>query len=125
MKDREYQPMAVDDLIQSVTSYSDLPETETVLSTAYDIAARVHSGFRRLSGDSAISHSLAVETILAGWHAPLPVVTAGLLHDIHSPDYSHGYDLNDVKSGLGEHIARILRAIINLNSFVRQIEDRK
>ncbi len=114
--------MAIDDLIQRVTSYTGLPETETVLTSAFEIVEKVHRGFRRLSGDPAISHPLEVATILAEWHAPLPVVTTGLLHDIHSPDYSHGYDLNDIKLSLGEDISRMLKAIINLNSSVRQIE---
>jgi guanosine-3',5'-bis(diphosphate) 3'-pyrophosphohydrolase len=114
--------MAIDDLIQRVTSYTGLPETEMVLTSAFEIVEKVHRGFRRLSGDPAISHPLEVATILAEWHAPLPVVATGLLHDIHSPDYSHGYDLNDVKLSLGEDISRMLKAIINLNSSVRQIE---
>jgi guanosine-3',5'-bis(diphosphate) 3'-pyrophosphohydrolase len=114
--------MAIDDLIQRVQSYTDLPETEAVLTTAYEIAEKVHRGFRRLSGDTVLSHILEVATILAGWRAPLPVVAAGLLHDIHSPDYSHGYDLNDVRLSLGEDITRILRTVIDLNSSVRQIE---
>jgi guanosine-3',5'-bis(diphosphate) 3'-pyrophosphohydrolase len=114
--------MAIEDLIQRVTSYTDLPETETVLTSAYKIAERVHRGFRRLSGDLVINHSLEVAKILAEWRAPLPVVATGLLHDIHSPDYSHGYDLNDVKLRLGADISRMLKAIIDLNSFVRQIE---
>src|SRR5438876_4520645 len=114
--------MAIVDLIQQLTSYTGLPETETVLTSAYEIAEKVHRGFRRLSGDPAITHPLAVAAILAEWHAPLPVVATGLLHDIHSPDYSHGYDFNDVKLSLGEDISRILKAVISLNSFVRQIE---
>lgn len=114
--------MTLEDLIQCLTSYADLPETKTVLTSAYEIAEGVHRGFRRLSGDSAISHPLAVATILAEWHAPLPVVAAGLLHDIHSPDYSHEYDLSNVKLSLGEDISRLLKAVINLNSSVRQIE---
>ncbi|MFL5654278.1 MAG: HD domain-containing protein [Ktedonobacteraceae bacterium] len=114
--------MAIDDLIQRVTSYTRLPETETVLTSAYEIAEKVHRGFQRLSGEPVISHPLEVATILAEWHAPLPVVATGLLHDIHSPDYSHRYDLNDVKLSMGEEISRILKVVINLNSFVRQIE---
>ena len=114
--------MAISDLIQFVMSYTDLSETEAVLTTAYEIAERVHHGFLRLSGDTAISHPLAVASILAEWHAPLPVVATGLLHDIHSPDYSHEYDLTGVKISLGEDISKILKAVINLNSFVRQIE---
>src|SRR5260370_2606255 len=122
MEESRKQTMEIGDLIQQVTSYSDSSETQKILTCAYEIAERVHYGFLRLSGDSAISHSLAVATILAEWHAPLPVVATGLLHDIHSPDYSHGYDLNDVELNLGEDIYRILRAVISLNSFVRQME---
>ncbi len=114
--------MAVDDLIQHVTSYTGLSETETVLTSAYEIAERVHRGFRRLSGDPAISHPLAVATTLVEWHAPLAVVATGLLHDIQSPDYSHEYDLNEIKLLLGADISKMLKAIISLNSFVRQIE---
>jgi guanosine-3',5'-bis(diphosphate) 3'-pyrophosphohydrolase len=114
--------MAIDDLIQRVASYTGLLETEKVLTCAYEIAESVHRDFRRLNGDPVINHALAVATILAEWHAPLVVVATGLLHDIHSPDYSHGYDLNDVKLRLGADISRVLKAIINLNSSVRQIE---
>src|SRR6266566_4959703 len=114
--------MAIDDLIQNVMSYTHLPETQAVLDSAYEIAEMVHGGFQRLSGDPVISHALEVASILAEWHAPLSVVATGLLHDIHSPEYSRGYDLNDVKVRLGTEISGMLKAVINLNSFVRQIE---
>src|SRR5437588_3599350 len=89
--------MMIDDLIGRVTSYTRLPETETVLTSAYEIAEKVHRGFQRLNGEPVISHPLEVATILAEWHGPLPVVATGLLHDVHSPDSSHRYDHNDVK----------------------------
>lgn len=114
--------MELSDLIQQVTSYTGLSKTEEVLKCAYEIADKVHCGFLRLSGDPVISHSLEVAEILADWHAPLPVVATGLLHDIHSPDYSHEYDLNDIKKDLGDDVYRILKTVISLNSFVRQIE---
>lgn len=122
VKESGKQPMEIGDLIQQVISYSDSLETQKVLTCAYEIAERVHYGLLRLSGDSVISHSLEVAAILSEWHAPLPVVATGLLHDIHSPDYSHGYDLNDVKLHLGDDVYRILKTVISLNSFVRQIE---
>src|SRR6266852_4354274 len=106
MEESRKQPMEIGDLIQQVTYYSDLSETQKVLTCAYEIAERVHYGFLRLNGDSAISHPLAVASILAEWRAPLPVVATGLLHDIQSPDYSHGYDLNNIKLNLGEDIYR-------------------
>ena len=59
-KESRKLPMAISDLIQFVMSYTGLSETEAVLTTAYEIAERVHHGFLRLSGDTAISHHLAV-----------------------------------------------------------------
>ncbi len=114
--------MTIDALIQLVASYTDVADTEKVLTRAFEIAKEVHRGFRRLSNEPVIDHPLAVATILAEWHAPPPVIAAGLLHDIHSPDYSHGYDLDDITRNFGADINRILRAVINLNTLVRQTE---
>lgn len=114
--------MTIDALIQEVASYTDFSEAEKVLTCAYEIAEKVHHSFRRLSGTPFMEHLLAVATILTEWHAPLPVVATGLLHDIHSPDYSHEYDLHDVVLRLGEDIHRKLIAVIDLNNRVRQIE---
>lgn len=114
--------MNIDELIRNVTSYTCSPEVEAVLSAAFQIALVAHRGFQRISGDPFICHPLAVAGILAEWHAPLPVVTTGLLHDIHSPDYSHRYNLDDVQSKFGPDTCRLLNATINLNGFMRQIE---
>jgi len=114
--------MDIDDLIQQVISYAGSSETEGTLTTAFQIAEEVHRGYRRISDTPFINHPLSVATILAGWHAPLPVVATGLLHDIHSIDYSHGYDMEDIQSKLGPDIYRLLKEAVNLNKFVRQIE---
>ena len=112
----------INELFQQVVSYNSAPDTAVVLTTAYEIAEKVHRGFQRLSGEFVISHSLAVASILAEWHAPSAIVATALLHDVHSPDYSHGCDLNEIESQLGAPICKMLKVVLDLNNFVRQIE---
>ncbi len=114
--------MKIDELIQAVVSYTGSSEVELVLNEAFQIALATHHDFQRISGDTFIDHPLAVAGFLADWHAPLPVVAAGLLHDVYSPDYSHGYDLEDIQSRLGSDIRRLVEAITDLNRSMREIE---
>jgi GTP diphosphokinase / guanosine-3',5'-bis(diphosphate) 3'-diphosphatase len=114
--------MEIGELIQQVTSYTDSSRVETVLTTAFQLGSTVHDGFQLLNGAPFISHPLAVARILAEWHAPLPVVTIGLLHDIQKPGYSHSYNLDDIEIISGAEIFKLLKAIISLNNFMRQIE---
>jgi guanosine-3',5'-bis(diphosphate) 3'-pyrophosphohydrolase len=114
--------MELNELIENVISYTESPEAEQVLTTAFQIAVNAHLGYRRISGESYVNHALAVASILARWHAPLTVITVGLLHDIRNPDYSHGYSLDNVRSRLGTDTFQLLEAMISLNRFMRQVE---
>ncbi|WP_328508334.1 HD domain-containing protein [Streptomyces mirabilis] len=53
-----------------------------LLERAYAEASIWHTGQRRHSGDSYITHCLAVAAIVADLRMPLPVVCAALLHDV-------------------------------------------
>src|SRR5438270_12567739 len=101
--------MELNELIQAVKSYTAAEEASPVLTEAYQIAAEAHKGFRRVTGEPFLNHPLAVASILAEWHAPLDIVAVGLLHDIHSFDYSRGHDLDLVESKLGSEILRLLK----------------
>lgn len=114
--------MELNDLIQLVATYSDAEEAKRILSTAYQIAAQAHQGYQRLIGEAFINHPLAVAAILAEWHAPAAIVAVGLLHDVHSTDYSHGCNVEEVQVQLGPDIARLLDAVISLNSFIKFVE---
>lgn len=114
--------MELNKLIEAVSSYSGPSEVKPVLTTAFQIASDAHNGFQRINGEPYLSHSLAVAGTLAQWHAPLPVVAVGMLHDILSLDYSCGYNLDNVKPSLGSDIFRLLEAVISLNSFTRDLE---
>ena len=53
-----------------------------LIEKAYNLAAEVHAGQKRLSGEDYINHPLAVACLLAGWRLDSVSVAAGLLHDV-------------------------------------------
>ena len=118
----EQQVMELNELIEAVISYTDSSEARSVLTTAFQIAVDAHKGYQRISGEPYVNHAMAVASILAGWHAPLTVVTVGLLHDIYSPDYSHLRSLDVVRSRFETDTFQLLEVMINLNRFMRQVE---
>lgn len=114
-------------LIRSIADYSDLREAETVLTVAFEIAAKAHEGVQRIDGQPYLDHSLAVASILIEWHAPLHVVAAGLLHDLDNPLYSREHAskearLEKLHTELGADISNLLDVIVGLNSFIRHVE---
>jgi GTP pyrophosphokinase len=116
------QEVDINTLIQSVVSYTGSPEAETVLGQAYQIAADAHEGFQRINGEPYINHVLAVAGILAGWHAPVPVVAAGILHDLLSLDYSRVRSLDYLQTQLDPNIFHKLEEVSKLNSYMRHVE---
>lgn len=116
------QGVDISTLIQSVVAYTDSPKAETVLEQAYQVAAEAHEGFQRINGDPYINHVLAVGGILAGWHAPLPVVAAGILHDLLSLDYSRVRSLEYIQAQFDSNIFRKVEEVNKLNSYMRHVE---
>ena len=114
--------MDIDQLIEIVTVYSNAPDIENLLRSAFRIASEAHGGFRRIDGEPFLNHPLAVAVILAEWHAPPHIVAVGLLHDLNNLDYSGGYSLDVIESVLGSEVRELLQAMIHMNTFFRQIE---
>lgn len=116
------QEVDISTLIQSVVSYTGSPEAETVLGQAYQVAAEAHEGFQRINGEPYLNHVLAVAGILAGWHAPVPVVAAGLLHDLLSLDYSRVRSLEHIQAQFDANIFHKVEEVSKLNSYMRHVE---
>ena len=114
--------MELNELIQTVKSYTGSSEAESVLTTAFQIASNAHVGFQRINGEPYLNHAMAVAGTLAEWHAPLPVIATGLLHDILNPDYSRERNLDHVHAKFGSDICHLLEAMVDLNSFIRLVE---
>lgn len=77
------------------------------LRVAYDLAMQLFTGLFRGSGKTFLAHLVGTASILTSQHAPIAVVTAGLLHAA----YSHGQfgprrrGISDAKR---EHVRRAI-----------------
>jgi GTP diphosphokinase / guanosine-3',5'-bis(diphosphate) 3'-diphosphatase len=83
-----------------------------LIERAYEVAARLHEGQSRLSGDPFITHPLAVATILAELGMPHDTICAALLHDtIEDTDYT----LDQLREDFGPDIASLVDGVTKLD----------
>jgi GTP pyrophosphokinase len=88
------------------------PKGETdLIVRAYEVAARVHDGQMRRSGESYISHPLAVATILAGLSLDDITIAASLLHDAVEDT---GITIDDLETEFGPVVASIVDGVTKL-----------
>lgn len=110
------ETITIDSLKKKVISYTkkDWP----IISKAYHYALKYHDGQFRESGESYITHPLAVSYILAGMHADAETICAALMHDLIE-DTSVTYE--DIKNNFNEEIAYLVDGVtkfshLNFNS---------
>ncbi|MEX2539976.1 MAG: bifunctional (p)ppGpp synthetase/guanosine-3',5'-bis(diphosphate) 3'-pyrophosphohydrolase [Actinomycetota bacterium] len=78
---------------------------------AYQVAAEVHEGQLRLSGDPFITHPLAVAQILADMGMDPTTIVGALLHDaVEDTDAS----LNDLRESFGDEVAEIIDGLTKI-----------
>jgi GTP pyrophosphokinase len=83
-----------------------------LIERAYDVAARLHAGQSRRSGDPYITHPLAVATILAELGMPHDTICAALLHDtVEDTQYTVG----QLREEFGEDIASLVDGVTKLD----------
>jgi guanosine-3',5'-bis(diphosphate) 3'-pyrophosphohydrolase len=75
------QTVTIDSVIERVKQYNPKADVE-LIRRAYDFAARVHEGQKRLSGEPYINHPLAAAGILAELEMDSKSIAAALLHDV-------------------------------------------
>jgi len=72
--------MNFEDLINVLPDYYTQLDLDLV-SNAYRVAEKAHTGQKRASGEDYVTHCVAVAVILAELKVPSPVIAAALLHD--------------------------------------------
>ncbi|MDD5043562.1 MAG: RelA/SpoT family protein [Patescibacteria group bacterium] len=82
-----------------------------MIELAYEFAEKAHRGQKRLSGEDYIGHPLATAIILAEMKSPIPIIIAGLLHDI--PEDTK-YTIKDIQDNFGKDIASMVAGITKL-----------
>lgn len=78
---------------------------------AYDFAATAHEGQKRASGEPYINHSLGTAITLAQMKLDLPIILAGLFHDI--PEDTE-ITLAEIEKNFGQDIAAMVEGITKL-----------
>lgn len=87
-------------------------EEWAMVEKAYAVASRAHSGQRRESGESFISHPLGVATILADLGLDLTTIVAGLLHDVVEDT---AVTLEEIRELFGEETAALVDGVTKLS----------
>jgi GTP diphosphokinase / guanosine-3',5'-bis(diphosphate) 3'-diphosphatase len=101
----------VEPLIKIVRSTH--PKTDArQIERAYELAATMHAGQARNSGDPYITHPLAVATILAELGMPQDVICAALLHDTVEDT---AYTIDELRADFGDDIASMVDGVTKLD----------
>jgi GTP pyrophosphokinase len=83
-----------------------------LVERAYQFAEAAHKGQKRTTGDDYIVHSLQTAKTLAELKLPLPIVVAGLLHDV--PEDTKR-TLDEIRLEFGADIAKMVEGITKLS----------
>lgn len=96
------------DTVKESNPASDLALVERV----YEFAEKAHAGQKRATGVDYIQHSLGTAITLAELKLPLPIILAGLLHDV--PEDTK-VTLDEIKKEFGADIAKMVEGITKLS----------
>lgn len=102
-----------------------LPDNYTIvdrelIERAYNFTRQAHAGQTRTSGESYLTHCMAVAEILAELHMPPNVVIAGLLHDTLT---NTNLTIGDLRREFGDEIASMIEGITRISSLPRLSEN--
>lgn len=100
-----------EDLYAVTSQYIHTAKDQELIQKAYDVAATLHEGQFRKSGEAYIVHPLCVAIILAELHAGPATLCAGLLHDTVEDTKE---TKEDVAKVFGEDIASIVDGVTKL-----------
>ncbi|KKR06501.1 MAG: (P)ppGpp synthetase I, SpoT/RelA [Parcubacteria group bacterium GW2011_GWC2_39_14] len=98
------------------------PQADTTLvETAYNFANEAHAGQKRASGEDYIQHCLLTAKTLAELRLPIPIIIAGLLHDVPEDTTK---TLDEIRKIFGTDIAKMVEGITKLGKIKYRGMDR-
>jgi GTP pyrophosphokinase len=104
------KPQTIENLVAFVQSYNPTADVG-LIARAYAFAAEAHGQQTRASGEPYITHPLATAYTLAEMRLAVPIIAAGLLHDVPE-DTSK--TLEDIQETFGEDIMNMVSGITKL-----------
>jgi GTP pyrophosphokinase len=97
-------------LLQTIRKNNPKADIE-MIELAYDYAAESHKDQKRLNGDDYIIHPLATAQKLADMRLSIPIIIAGLLHDV--PEQTN-LTLKDIEKNFGKDVASMVEGVTKL-----------
>ncbi|MEK7159164.1 MAG: RelA/SpoT family protein [Patescibacteria group bacterium] len=95
------------------TVKANIPDADlSMVEQAYNFADEAHRGQKRTTGDDYIEHCLQTAKTLAELKLPLPIIIAGMLHDV--PEDTDK-TLDEIKQVFGADIAKMVEGITKLS----------
>jgi GTP pyrophosphokinase len=115
-----HDAVTVDDLLARTDEYLP-PDRRTLVSRAYEFAAREHEGQTRQSGEPFIQHPLHVALVVAGLQQDASSIAAALLHDVQE---DCGVTQEQLAEEFGDEVARMVEGLTKLDKLQLQTEGR-
>lgn len=97
-------------LARAMEAYADRLDVELV-RTAYDLAVEAHAGQTRASGESYVTHTVEVATILALLKLDTASLISGLIHDVVEDT---SLSLGDIRDRFGAEVATIVDGVTKI-----------
>lgn len=104
--------LTIDDLINNVNKYIQNEESLTMIIKAYEYAAKMHFGTKRLTGEDYIEHPLNVAYILSEMEADAATICAALLHDVIEDCNATKGEISDL---FGMEVANLVDGVTKIN----------
>ena len=110
----------IEDIIQVAKEYLHEENLEFIRK-AYNIAAKMHEGQLRKSGEAYVQHPLEVAYILAELHSGPSTIVAALVHDVlEDTEMSK----EDMIAELGEDVANIVDGVTKISKLKYHTKDK-
>ena len=97
-------------LARAMEAYGDRLDVDLV-RTAYDLAVEAHAGQTRASGESYVTHTVEVATILALLKLDTASLISGLIHDVVEDT---ALSLGDLRERFGPEVATIVDGVTKI-----------
>jgi GTP pyrophosphokinase len=95
------------------TIKTNIPDADlNMVEQAYNFAEEAHQGQKRTTGDDYVEHCLQTAKTLAELKLPLPMIIAGILHDVPEDTKK---TLDEIRKIFGADIAKMVEGITKLS----------
>ena len=107
------EEMTIEKVLVRASKYLKLEKNIKIIKDAYQLAATMHEGQFRKSGDPYISHPLHVAYMLCDLQAGPATIAAGFLHDTLE---DCGVSYQELKTLFNEDVAEIVQAVTKIKN---------